>query len=348
MYMGKFSLKKCIFGTLNDGTPVKLFTISNGNMSFSVSDFGCTITSILLPDERTGTCDVVLGSSTLSDICNSQNCFGTVVGRFANRIGDAKFELNGKTYHLDKNDGPNMLHGGFDRWEKKVWDSKVVKTKDSMGIEFSRLSPDGEQGFPGDLFIKVIYSLTLDNTIRIDYKATTSKTTPVNFTNHSYFNLAGRGTVENHELQVFAENILEVDSRLIPSGNFIPVKGTPFDFTSSKLIGQDINKIPLGYDHCYCAGITPGVKELKTIAILKDPSSGRKMTCKTTLPGVHVYTANFIEGFVGKMGMLYHNHDGVCLETESYPDSPNHPDFPSCIVEPGDEFHEITSYSFEF
>lgn len=342
-------LKKAKFGVMSDGTKVHLFTISNGKMSFSVSDYGCTITSILLPYKNREPVDVVLGYSSFEGYLNSSLCFGTIVGRFANRIGSAGFTLDSVRYDLDKNDGKNTLHGGFDRYEKKVWDAKKIKNDTGLGIEFTRVSHDGEQGFPGNVKITITYTLSEDNVITLDYKAKSDKATPINLTNHSYFNLKGYngGSILDQELTLDCPEYLEVDAGLIPTGIKVPVKDTPFDFTRPKLIGAQFDQVGNGYDHCFCLAKPNGDRPVH-FATVRDPASGRKMHVATTQPGVQCYTANWIEGVMGKQGYRYHSHDAVCLETQAFPDSPNKSEFPNTILRPGEEYHQVTEYSFEF
>ena len=229
-------VEKSKFGLLSDGSKVTLYTVSNGQMQFSVMDYGCTITSIILNGQDGKKTDVVLGFSTLDGYVNSDVYFGAFVGRFANRIAKAQFTLNGKKYELDKNDGPNSLHGGFDGYDKMLWDSKIIKGKNAAGVQFSRLSPDGEQGFPGNLKITVTYLLDKNNNLSCSYTAKTDKATPVNFTNHTYFNLAGRGQIYDHIMQMNSAYYLEVSPKLIPTGKLLEVAGTPFDFNTPKAL----------------------------------------------------------------------------------------------------------------
>ncbi len=342
-------IKKSKFGTLCDGRDVSLFTISNGKMSVSVTNYGCTITSILLPAGKGKKVDALLGCSTLEGFANDNLSFGTVVGRFANRIGGAKFSLNGKEYVLDNNDSGNCLHGGFDRYEKKVWDAKKVITKRGHGIEFSRFSPDGEQGMPGNLSVKVVYTLNEKNELSLEYTASSDAPTPVNLTNHAYFNLKGYngGAIYDQELQLDCSKFVEVSDKLIPTGKLLSVDDNPvFDFRKPKLFGKDIEATGNGYDHAYCVDEYDG--RLKQFAVLRDPASGRSMTVSTTLPGCQVYTANWVAGSQGKNGYIHKRHDAVCLETESYPDTPNQASFPPCIVTPEKPYHEVTVYKFGF
>jgi aldose 1-epimerase len=239
------------------------------------------------------------------------------------------------------NDGENFLHGGFFRYEKQVWNAKVFEN----GVEFSRLSPDGEQGFPGNLEVTVKYTLTEDNKIVCEYRAKSDKDTVINLTNHSYFNLRGNGSVLDEELSIRSDKYLEVDSGLIPTGKMLETDGTAWDFGMFKALGRDIEKTGVGYDHCY---VFEDDKKMKRVACLRDEKTGRKMTVDTNQCGMQVYTANFIEGEIGKEGRVYHKHDGVCLETQSLPDSPNKKEFPSSVLKAGEEYYARTDYGFEF
>ena len=342
-------IEKRKFGVLYDGRKVNLYTVSNGRMSFCATDFGCTLTSINLPDTGGKKIDILLGRSTLEGYASSNSSFGAVVGRFANRIGGASFSLNGREYKLDKNDGDNCLHGGFDRFEKKLWKANRVKNEYGIGVEFKRISPCGEQGMPGNLDIKVTYTLNEENELRLEYFAKTDAPTPVNLTNHAYFNLKGwmGGSVEGLELQLASSNFVEVDENLIPTGKLISVDDQKaFDFREAKLIGRDIANTNGGYDHAFCIDEYDGT--LREFAHLKDPASGRTMSVSTTLVACQIYTGNFLEGIEGKNGFAHRIRDAICMETEAYPDSPNHTNFPSCIVYPEKPYHEITVYKFGF
>lgn len=350
------------FGTLSNGQVAKLYTVDNGKMYFCVTDYGCTLTGIFLPNKLGLKDDVILGYSTLGDFVKCPGySFGSVVGRFANRIGGAKYVIDGTSYELDKNDNEvNTLHGGFTRYDHMIWESKIISNKNGKGVQFTRTSPDGEQGFGGNVKLTVTYTLNDKNELRLDYKATTDKKTPINLTNHAYFNLHGSGTALNHTLMLKSDNILEVDDKLIPTGKYTPVKGTAYDFNTTKTLGQDIEKVAPGYDNCYTTlwhstdseWVTP-TEECFTApgaeaAVLKDPSTNRTMKVYTNQPGIQLYAANWITGIVGKGGTVYEKHGAVCLETQAFPDAPNKPGFPSCILEPGDEYNAITVYSFEF
>lgn len=345
------------FGLLCDGTKVNLFTIKNDNMSFSCTDYGCTLTSIVLNNDDGTKTDVLLGFSTIEGYLNTKFCFGAIVGRFANRIGKASFTLDGKKYDLDKNDGPNTLHGGFNGYDKMMWKAKTIETKNYAGVKFSRTSPDGEQGFPGNVKLEITYLLDKHNNLSCIYNAETDKATPINITNHAYFNLAGNGTIENHTLKMNSNQILEVNPKLIPTGKLLDVKGTAFDFTKEKTIGKDINETGVGYDHCYVTemystansqcGLPLIDSDLVEFAQVKSPETGHEMYVFTNMEGCQFYTGNYIGGIIGKNGIPYKRHDAFCLETQCFPDTPNKEKFPTCILEPGQKMKAKTIYSFK-
>ena len=344
------------FGVLSDGTKVSLFTVKNRHMSVSVTDYGCRITSIVLRNSDDSETDVVLGYSTLEGYIHDTSYFGAFVGRFANRIKNASFMLDGERCTLDKNDGCNMLHGGFDGWDKKVWKAKTVSTDKYAGVEFTRISKDGEQGFPGNMRVKVRYTLDEKNNLACRYTASTDKACPVNLTNHSYFNLAGKGTIENHILKLDCPSYLEATSALIPTGKILSVKDTPYDFLKEKRIGRDIKKTGTGYDDCFVtriydektgsSGVPRRAEKIVRVAQLCDPESGRMMTVDTNAEGIQFYTGNMLKAVHGKNGRIYGKHAALCLETECFPDSPNIAHFPSCILLPGKKYESITVYGF--
>jgi aldose 1-epimerase len=292
--------------------------------------------------------DIVLGYDSLDGfIADNKTHFGSVVGRYGNRIAGGKFSIDGKSYEVPKNDGNNALHGGTKGIEYYVWDSKEVPN----GVEFTHVSPDGDMGFPGNLTVKVKYTL-VGNTLKLDYTCTSDKATVVNITNHAYFNLNGddNGTILNHKIEINADKYTPVNADLIPTG-IAPVAGTPFDFRKSEVIGARINddnqqlKFGRGYDHNWVLNGNPGT--MKVAAIVTDPESGRKMTVETTEPGIQFYTGNFLDGtFTGRHGIKYGLRTGFCLETQHFPDSPNHPDFPSTVLRPGVTRHSSTSFTF--
>ncbi|MCQ2575509.1 MAG: galactose mutarotase [Treponema sp.] len=349
--------KKRKFGVLCDGTKVNLYTIKNKNMSFSCMDYGCTLTSIVLNNADGTKTDVLLGYSTLEGWINSNYCFGAIVGRFANRIGKASFTLNNQEYTLDKNDGPNCLHGGFNGFDKMVWEGELITGKKSCGVKFSRVSPDGEQGFPGNVKLEVTYLLDENNNLTCYYTAKTDKATPINITNHAYFNLAGNGNIGEHTLKMNSDYILEVSDKLIPTGNLVEVKGTPFDFTEEKKMGAEIKEVGVGYDHCYVTeaynandfqcGVPLDASDLVEFCTVKEPTTGHEMSVYTNMEGCQFYSGNYIKGIQGKNGKFYENHDAFCLETQAFPDSPNQEGFPTCILQPGQEMKAKTVYSFK-
>jgi aldose 1-epimerase len=340
------------FGT-EGGRPVTVYTLSNAHgVEVRTMNYGGIILSIRVPDRKGEFTDIVLGHEKLEGYIPNPPYIGAIVGRYANRIANGTFTLDGKTYTLPKNDGPNTLHGGTDKtFNKVVWDGAPLK--DKTGVSFSYLSHDGDDGFPGNVKVKVTYTLTNDNELVIDYEATADKATPINLSQHSYFNLAGEGTgdILNHEVMLNADRFTPVDKNLIPTGELRPVKGTPMDFTTSTRVGSRIDDnyeqlvLGHGYDHNWVINRKgPG---LTLAARVYEPTSGRVLEVSTTQPGVQFYTGNFLDGTViGKHGHVYKRRYGLCLETQHFPDSPNHPDFPSTILKPGETFHEKTVFKF--
>ena len=303
-----------------------------------------------MPDRKGQVNNIVLGRSSLKDYEAGHPYFGALIGRFGNRIANARFTLDGKQYTLAANDGPNGLHGGKKGFDKVVWTGKDTPA----GLELTYLSPDGEEGYPGNLTTKVVYSLNDQNELRIDYSATTDKTTVVNLTNHSYFNLAGNGapSVENHLISINADRYTPVDKNLIPTGELASVAGTPFDFRQPKQIGGGIRSshpqvvLGRGYDHNFVINRTDNTS-LVLAASVYDPATGRAMDVLTTEPGIQFYTGNFIDGtLVGSSGGLYRQGDGLCLETQHFPDAPNQPDFHSTVLKPGETYHSTTVFRF--
>lgn len=340
------------FGT-QGGRPVNLYTLTNSHgVEIKAMNYGGIILSIKVPDRKGQLGDIVLGHETMEGYVPNPPYLGAIVGRYANRIAGGTFTLDGKAYDLPKNDGPNTLHGGVDKtFNKVVWDGEVLKGK--MGVAFTYLSKDGEEGFPGNVKVKVTYTLTDANELVIDYEATTDKATPINLSQHSYFNLAGEGTSDilNHEIMINADRFTPVDKNLIPTGELRPVKGTPFDFTTSTKVGARIEDtydqmvLGHGYDHNWV--INRKGAGLVLAARVYEPTSGRVLEVSTTQPGVQFYTGNFLDGTVtGKEGHVYKRRYGLCLETQHFPDSPNHPDFPSTILKPGETFKSKTVFKF--
>jgi aldose 1-epimerase len=338
---------------IREGKPVRLYTLRNAHgIEVHAMNYGGIIMAIRVPDRKGQFADIVLGHETMEGYIPNPPYIGAVVGRYANRIANGMFKLDGKTYMLPKNDGPNTLHGGINRtFDKVVWDAEPLKGK--AGVAFTYLSKDGEEGFPGNLKIKVTYTLTDANELVIDYEATTDKATPINVSQHSYFNLAGEGTgdILNQEMMINADRFTPVDKNLIPTGELRPVKGTPLDFTTSTKIGARIDDqyeqlvLGHGYDHNFV--INRSGAGLTLAARAYDPASGRVLEVSTTQPGIQFYTGNFLDGTVtGKKGHVYKRRNAFCLETQHFPDSPNHPEFPSTILKPGETFHEQTVFKF--
>jgi aldose 1-epimerase len=342
------------FGT-QAGRPVTLYTLTNAKgVEVDTMNYGGIILSIRVPDRKGQFADIVLGHETLDGYIPNPPYIGAIVGRYANRIANGTFTLDGKTYTLPKNDGPNTLHGGTDKtFNKVVWDGEALKGK--AGVTYTYLSKDGDDGFPGNAKIKVTYTLTNDNELVIDYEATTDKATPINLSQHSYFNLAGEGTgdILNHELMLNADRFTPVDKNLIPTGELRPVKGTPLDFTTSTKVGARIDDsydqmvLGHGYDHNWVINRKSNDDGLVLAARMYEPTSGRVLEVSTTQPGVQFYTGNFLDGTVtGKQGHVYKRRYGFCLETQHFPDSPNHSDFPSTILKPGETFKSKTVFKF--
>lgn len=349
------SIEKIGFGKTADGASVDQYTLTNANgMEVKVITFGGIITSLRVPDRNGVLANIVLGFDKLADYETRSPYFGAIIGRYGNRIANAKFTLAGKEYQLAVNDGINTLHGGAKGFDKKVWAASEVKNGEDVGLELTYTSPDGEEGYPGTLATKVTYTLTNKNELRIDYTATTDQTTVVNLTNHTYFNLAGNGagSIANHIAQINADRYTPVDANLIPTGELAPVAGTPFDFRTPKLVNAGLRSSHpqvvsgRGYDHDFVLNRT-SANDLEYAARIYDPSSGRKVEVWTTEPSMQFYTGNFIDGtLVGSSGGLYRQGDGFCLETQHYPDSPNQPDFPTTELKPGDTYQSTTVYAF--
>jgi aldose 1-epimerase len=340
------------FGTMPDGRAVERFRLTNAaGMTVDTIGYGGIITSIRTPDREGRMDDVVLGFDTLQGYLGEHPFFGAIVGRYGNRIANGAFTLDGQTYTLAKNNGPNHLHGGERGFDKVLWQAEPVAGQNA--IAFTRTSPDGEEGYPGNLTVRVTYTLTDRNELVVEYHATTDKATPVNLTQHSYFNLAGHasGDILGHELMLNADRYTPVSDTLIPTGELAPVEATPFDFRTPTAIGARIDephpqiKNGLGYDHNWVLNGTPG--ELRLAARVVAPSTGRTLEIATTEPGIQFYSGNFLDGSItGKGGAVYGHRTGFCLETQHFPDSPNQPAFPSTILQPGEEYRTRTVFTF--
>lgn len=353
MQSNEITIERAAFQVEHDGKPVDLYTLRNTNgMVVQLTNYGGKIVSILVPDRHGKMGDVNLGYETADDYINGTASLGATMGRYANRIAGGQFELDGQTYTLFKNNGPHTIHGGKKGFRLRVWDGRQV---DDASVELSYLSHDGEEGFPGNLRLKVVYSITDENALKLEYSATTDKATVINFTNHAFFNLKGegQGDVLDHLLWVDAEQFTPTDATAIPTGEFRDVRGTPFDFTTPKSLGRDIAmdneqlSFGGGYDHNFVLKKSQG--ELILAARLSEPTTGRIMDVYTTEPGLQVYTANSLTGAgtdIGKGGKSYGSRSAICLETQHFPDSPHHPAFPSTVLNPGEEYQSTTLYKF--
>jgi len=343
---------KAKYGVTKDGAAIDIYTMTNNSgLTAKVITFGALLTELLVPDRDGKLADVVLGFKSLDGYEGTQPYFGGTIGRVANRIAKGKFKIGGQEYTLATNNGPNHLHGGNKGFDKRVWRAQLVPAIDGVAVKFTYVSPDGEEGYPGTLTASVTYTLTNRNELRLDYTATTDKTTPINLTNHSYFNLAGEGNgdILGHEVMLMADRYTPVDDTLIPTGDIASVRGTVMDFTRSTAIGARIADVPGaapgGYDHNYVLNHGGGVLALS--ATVREPSSGRMMDVLTTEPGIQFYTGNFLDGTnTGKAGVAYKQHFGFCLETQHFPDSINHPAFPPAVLDPGRTFKSTTVYRF--
>jgi aldose 1-epimerase len=342
------------FGKMLDGTAISQYTLNNNNgMTMKVINYGGIITHLTTPDKNGTYEDVVLGYDSLSGYLKSNPYFGALIGRYGNRIAQGKFTLDGKTYPLGQNNGPNNLHGGPKGFDQRVWAIEEYSVDNGVALKLTYVSKDMEEGFPGNLNTEVIYHLTDSNELKINYRATTDKKTIVNLTQHTYFNLSGntKSDILAHELMINADRFVPVDKTLIPTGELKNVAETPFDFKTPVAIGSRIDKddpqlkAGAGYDHCWV--LNNAGDSLKVVATLHDPSTGRVMSVYTTEPGIQFYSGNFLDGSItGKYGAVYKKRYGLCLETEHYPDSPNRKNFPSVVLNPGEVYKTQTVYRF--
>jgi aldose 1-epimerase len=346
--VGQTSVTRAEYGHLPDGTVVEVYQLQNRNgLRAKVITYGALLTEMHVPDRTGRFGDVTLGFDNLQSYLDGHPYFGATVGRYANRIAQGRFTLDGRTYVLATNDGPNHLHGGVRGFDKVIWRAEVLAGT-GAAVRFTYTSPDGEEGYPGTLTAAVTYTLTEDNELRLDYLATTSQATVVNLTNHAYWNLAGTGNILDHVLQIAADRYTPVDDTLIPTGAIDPVRGTPMDFTRPLPIGSRIRQLtnePQGYDHNYVLDSRGG--DLALAARVEEPTTGRVLEIHTTEPGIQFYSGNFLDGtLTGKGGVVYQQYDGFCLETQHFPDSPNRPNFPSVILRPGQIYTQTTIHKF--
>jgi aldose 1-epimerase len=345
----KATVTKKLFGQTRAGKRVDLFTLTNAQgLSAKITNYGTIITELRVPDRKGRLGNIVLGFDNLRQyLAGNPSYLGCTVGRVANRTARGRFQLDGKKYKLAVNNGPHHLHGGFRGFDKVVWSAEIVKGREAA-VAFTYLSRHGEEGYPGNLDVTVLMTLTNADELRIDYTATTDRATPVNLTNHSYFNLAGGGNVLDHELKVAAKAYIPVDGTSIPTGKQVPVAGTAFDFTKRKAIGRDFARLigkPIGYDHNFV--LKGGGQRLAGCATVYERTSGRVMEVRTTEPGVQVYTGNWLDGTqCGHSGIYYTQHSGLCLETQHFPDALHQPKFPSIILRPGQTYTTTTTYKF--
>ncbi|HAM45042.1 MAG TPA: galactose-1-epimerase [Propionibacteriaceae bacterium] len=350
-------IEKKRYGITAEGISVDEYTLTNNDgLIATIISYGGIITSLRIPDRDGILANVVLGFDNLRDYETKSPYFGCIVGRYANRIAKGRFSLDGEEYVLPVNNGPNTLHGGSKGFDKRVWKTRQITKSDGIGLELTYHSADGEEGFPGNLDAKVVYTLSDDNVLRIRYRATTDKPTVVNMTNHSYFNLAGEGagSIDNHILTIDADQYTPDDADLIPTGEIADVEGTPFDFRTPRAIGAELRSnhpqmvIGRGYDHCWVLNRpAPTDRALIMAALVHEPRSGRMMEVWTTEPGIQFYSGNFLDGTIcGASGRAYRQGDALALETQHYPDSPNRPQFPSPVLRPGEVYDSTTEYRF--
>ncbi len=344
------TIEKSPFGVSPEGQSIERLAVRNANgLSFAAIAYGATLVSVTVPDVRGNCVETTLGFDSAEGYLGPHPSFGVTVGRVANRIAGGSFQIGKKRFTLPKNEGGNTLHGGEEGFSRRFWTAELFGENGSAGVRFSRVSKHGEEGFPGKLEVVATYTLTVENELIFDYQAVTDRTTPVNLTNHAYWNLAGSGTVLDHELTLHAEYYLPVDEESIPTGESAPVAGTPFDFRNPKRVGADIDVVPGGYDHCYVVHSDTVTAErmppLRHVAKLVDPLSGRGMDVLSTQNGVQLYTGNKLEGKTDRRGEL-RRYSALCLETQGFPNAVNQPDFPSVLLEPGKVYRQRTVHRF--
>ena len=337
----QMSITQQPYGKTTDGKEVSLYTLTNGKITVKIINYGGIVTELWVPDKNGNAADIVLGFDSLQGYEMKSPYFGCIVGRYANRIAKGKFTLGKTEYNLATNDGANHLHGGVKGFDKVVWDAEPSSGKEGASLTLRYVSADGEEGYPGNLTVTVVYKLDAQDQLTVSYEATTDKTTIVNLTHHSYFNLAGAGSgdILSHKLWLNAQHYTPVDLTLIPTGEIRTVDGSPFEFKTSQTIGSRIGEVPGGYDHNFI--LNPTGTGLDMAASLEEPQSGRTMEVWTTEPGIQFYSGNFLDGsIIGKGGKKYEQHYGFCLEPQHYPDSPNRPEFPSTILNPGETYSQ--------
>lgn len=332
------------FGRTKDGGEVTAIKLSNDiGMTATLITYGATLISVTMPDRHGEEGEITLGFDSIDAYLDRHPYFGSTVGRYANRISKAKFVLEGKEYNLFKNDGNNHLHGGQNGFDRQIWNYDPNSERTAANVTFSRTSGDGEEGYPGNVDVSISFTLTDNNDLVFEYRAETDKPTPINLTNHTYWNLAGPGkSIFDHRLKLYAQSYLSIDSELIPDGAIVRVARSAFDFTAAKLIGADINRVG-GYDHCFILNEGVGIKPA---ALVEDPSSGRGMEIFTSQPAIQFYTANMLEETVGRRSIAYNKHGAFCLETGGYNNAVNIPDFPQSVLSPGETYSETTKHHF--
>ena len=350
----KPTIRKASWGTLPDGREVALYTLTNANgMVVTVSEWGAAVQSIVVPDRDGNLEDIVLGYPSLEGYLGDATYQGYTIGRYGNRIGKGQFTIDGQTYQVTQNDGENSLHGGTLGFHKKLWSSEIVKQEGAVGVAMSLSSPDGEEGYPGNIDVKATFTLNDQNELKIAYEGTTDKPTILNMTHHMYYNLTGdyKNSILDHELRIAADTITPVDNQLIPTGEYMLVDSTSFDFQTATAIGARINdedeqlKFGGGYDHNWV--FTDADGSMKLQVSLYEPKSGRLMEISTEEPGIQFYSGNFLDGtIIGKRGEKYEFRHGMCLEPQHFPDSPNHPNFPSTLLEPGETYQTASILKF--
>jgi aldose 1-epimerase len=352
-------IQKQPFGQTVGGESVDVYTLTNDRgIQITITNYGGIIVSLRVPDRDGNLGDIVLGHEALEGYLKASRYFGCIVGRYANRIARGRFTLDGVEYRLALNDDPNHLHGGLKGFDKVMWRAYDARTSAAVSLALSYLSKDGEEGYPGNLFVVVTYTLNNLNELRIDYQATTDQPTVVNLTNHTYFNLAGSGDVLDHAVQIFADRFTPVDETLIPTGEVCEVEGTALDFRQPTRIGARIEadeepiRLGKGYDHNFVVNGDPSTSlrmgMLRPAARVHEPATGRMLEVMTTEPGIQFYSGNFLDGSItGKGGQVYHRRTGFCLETQHFPDSPNQPSFPSAVLRPGEAFKSTTVFVFK-